>query len=265
MGGSMEYLAVALASFLVASLTFFSGFGLGTLLLPLFVLFFPVPVAIAATAVVHLANNVFKVALIGKRADIRTVFLFGIPAAIAAVGGAWLLRYLAEMPELLTYTQFGEHFAVTPVKFAIGVLMVVFAFFELIPSLDRLAFPKALIPLGGVLSGFFGGLSGHQGALRTMFLIRAGLDKSSFIATVAVAAVMVDITRLIVYGLTVLRGHFATVGGGNMLLVLVAAFAAFAGTFIGSRLLTKITMRTVRTIVGILLLGIGAALAAGVV
>ncbi|MHB9027752.1 MAG: TSUP family transporter, partial [Candidatus Latescibacterota bacterium] len=100
----MTYIIVALASFLVAGFTFFSGFGLGTLLLPLFVLFFPVPVAVAATPVVHQANNVFKVARGGKNADLRTVFLFGVPAAFAAVGGAWLLGRLAGMPELLNYT-----------------------------------------------------------------------------------------------------------------------------------------------------------------
>lgn len=260
----MEYLAVALASFLVAGLTFFSGFGLGTLLLPLFVLFFPLTVAIAATAVVHLANNLFKVALIGKKADAGTVFRFGIPAAMAAVGGAWLLQHLADMPEWFSYGIYGARFEVTPIKLAIGILMVTFAVFELIPSLDRLAFTKRLIPLGGVLSGFFGGLSGHQGALRTMFLIRAGLDKTAFIATIAVTAVMVDLTRLVVYGLTVRQGQFAVVGG-NMLLVAVATGAAFTGTFLGSRLLRKMTMRTVRTIVGTLLLGVGAALAAGVI
>ncbi len=261
----MEYFAVAAASFLVAGLTFFSGFGLGTLLLPLFVLFFPVPVAIAATAVVHLANNMFKVALVGKNADFRTVLLFGSPAAIAAVGGAWLLQHLAELPELLSYTMFGSGFDITPIKLTIGILMVVFAFFELIPALDRLAIPPRLIPIGGLLSGFFGGLSGHQGALRTIFLIRAGLDKTAFIATVAVSAVMVDVTRIVVYGLTVFRERFVTVGGENILLVAVATAAAFVGTFTGSRLLRKITMRTVRTIVGILLLAVGAALAAGVV
>jgi uncharacterized membrane protein YfcA len=50
-------LAVALAASL---LTFFSGFGLGTLLLPAFALVFPLDVAVAATALVHLANNVSK-------------------------------------------------------------------------------------------------------------------------------------------------------------------------------------------------------------
>ena len=65
----MEYVVVCAVALVVSALTLFSGFGLGTLLMPAFALFFPVPVAIAATAVVHLANNVFKVALVGRRAD----------------------------------------------------------------------------------------------------------------------------------------------------------------------------------------------------
>ena len=60
----MEYLIISLVSLVVAALTFFSGFGLGTLLMPAFALFFPIEVAIAATAVVHLVNNIFKVYLL---------------------------------------------------------------------------------------------------------------------------------------------------------------------------------------------------------
>jgi len=53
----MDYVFIALVAVVVAALTLFSGFGLGTVLMPAFALFFPVPVA--ATAVVHLANNLF--------------------------------------------------------------------------------------------------------------------------------------------------------------------------------------------------------------
>ncbi len=63
----MEYIVICLVALLVSALTLFSGFGLGTVLMPAFALFFPVPVAIAATAVVHLANNLFKVVLVGGR------------------------------------------------------------------------------------------------------------------------------------------------------------------------------------------------------
>jgi len=60
---------ITLTAILVSGLTLFSGFSLGTILMPAFALFFPIPVAIAATADVHLANNLFKLGLVGRQAD----------------------------------------------------------------------------------------------------------------------------------------------------------------------------------------------------
>ena len=42
----MEIIVISLAAFVVAILTFFSGFGLGTILTPVFMIFFPVDLAI---------------------------------------------------------------------------------------------------------------------------------------------------------------------------------------------------------------------------
>ena len=65
----MHYLIICTAAFLVSGLTLFSGFGLGTLLLPVMALFFPIDAAIALTAIVHCLNNLFKFALLGRHAD----------------------------------------------------------------------------------------------------------------------------------------------------------------------------------------------------
>src|ERR1700730_425096 len=81
--------------------TLFSGFGLGTVLMPAFALFFPVPVAIAATAIVHLANNLFKFALVGRSADWRIALKFSLPAAVAAITGASLLIGFAGLPAMV--------------------------------------------------------------------------------------------------------------------------------------------------------------------
>ena len=62
----LPFLVVGLCAFLVSGLTLFSGFGLGTLLMPVFALFFPVPVAVASTALVHVANNLFKLGLLRR-------------------------------------------------------------------------------------------------------------------------------------------------------------------------------------------------------
>ena len=77
----MALLLIAVAAFLPSVLTLYSGFGLGTVLLPAFALFLPAPVAVAATGVVHLLNNLFKGILLRNLADWRTVIRFGLAAA----------------------------------------------------------------------------------------------------------------------------------------------------------------------------------------
>ena len=59
--------------------------------------------------------------------------------------------------------------------------------------------PSIFDSLGGLLSGFFGGLSGHQGALRSAFLAKAGLTTERFVGSNAVIGFLVDLTRIAVY------------------------------------------------------------------
>lgn len=261
----MDYLVITLTSLFVSGLTLFSGFGLGTLLTPAFALFFPVPTAIAATAVVHLANNLFKLALVGKQADWGVVARFSIPAALAALVGASVLVGFAELQPLMTYELSGRTFEITPVKLVIGTLIVVFATLELTSAFAALSVPAKYLPLGGLLSGFFGGLSGNQGAFRSAFLIKAGLAKEAFVATGVVSAVIVDTVRLSVYGLSYFATSFRAVPSEISGLVASATLAAFLGAFFGKRLLDKVTLRTVQLIVAVCMIAVGGGLATGLI
>ncbi len=255
----MVYVLVPLAALLASALTLFSGFGLGTLLMPVMAVFFPVDLAVALTAVVHLLNNLFKLALVGRAADPRAVLRFGVPAILAALAGAALLTVLADLPSLGSYELAGATFQLHPVKLAVAAVMALLAVVELLPAFERLQFDARWMPLGGLISGFFGGLSGHQGALRSAFLVRSGLAKEAFIGTGVVLACLVDVTRLSVYG-----AHFASAGlGENGGLLALATGAAFAGAFIGARLMKKVTIRTIQILVSGLLLLIAALLALG--
>src|SRR5690606_7737307 len=176
----MEIFIISLAAFIIALLTFFSGFGLGTILTPVFMIFFPVDLAITLTGVVHFFNNIFKLFLVGNNADKQVLLRFGIPAVIGALAGSWLLLNIPDVKPLFAYELFGKTFDVLPVKFIIAVLLIIFACIDLIPYFSKLQFEKSKLPLGGALSGFFGGLSGNQGALRSAFLIKAGLSKEAF-------------------------------------------------------------------------------------
>lgn len=254
----MELALISATAALASLATFFTGFGLATVLTPVMLVYFPPQTAIALTAVVHLLNNLFKYALTRHHIDWRTVLRFGAPAAIGALLGAALLHFLPTEKIWLNYTLGSRSAAITPVKLTIGILMVFFALFEGIPRLKKLRFGENKIYLGGFISGFFGGLSGHQGALRSAFLIRAGLAKEMFIATGIAIACIVDLTRLAVYnpvsaGLD-WRAHTAT--------VVFATAAAFAGAVAGNLLLTKISIRAVEIFVaaGVSLLGLSLAL-----
>jgi uncharacterized protein len=257
----MEFILIPLVALGVSGLTLFSGFGLGTVLMPVFAVFFPVELAVALTGVVHFLNNLFKLALLGRHADRGAVLRFGLPAALLALVGARLLLWLSELAPLLSYTVGGRDFFVLPVKLTIALLMVGFAILELSPRFSRLSFDRRYLPLGGMLSGFFGGLSGHQGALRSAFLLHSGLTKESFIATGVVIAALVDAGRLTVYG-----AHFASTGlGENVPLLAVTTLFAFGGAFLGNRLLKKVTLRTIQVIVGVMLIGLAAGLGSGLI
>lgn len=256
---------VSLVAALAAGLTLFSGFGLGTVLTPVFALFFPVPVAIAATAVVHLANNLFKLALLGRHANRPTVIRFGLPAAVFSVVGAGALLLLSSFPPLATYALGGRTHEISVVKLVIASVIIAFALGEASPRIAGVTFDRRYLPLGGSLSGFFGGLSGHQGALRSAFLIKAGLTKEAFIGTGVVCAVIVDTVRLPVYLARFTEGRLAEVGGDAMGMILAATAAAFAGSYLGARMLKKVTLRTVQFIVAGGLVAIGVAMAAGIV
>ncbi len=249
---------IIIATALVASmLTLISGFGLGTLLLPVFALFFPLELAVAMTAVVHLLNNVFKLGLLWRNVDARIVLRFGIPGILGAWSGSLLLNKMEAAPYLYP----GLVHPVSVTAAVIGVLMAVFAILELIPSASKWSLPSRYLVPGGLLSGFFGGLSGHQGALRSIFLLRAGLGKEAFIATGIAIALLVDLTRIPIY-----LQHLPT----DLLrpqwpLLVSTTLAAFTGAWLGKRWIPKITVRSVQRIIGGSMLAIALALIAGLI
>jgi len=256
-----EYLVIGLVAAFASLLTFFSGFGLGTILTPAFMLFFPIEVAIALTGIVHLLNNLFKMGLVGLIADRGVVLRFGGPAVIGAIIGASLLLRFSATEPLWSYQLAGRNFHVTTIKLVVALLMAFFALFEIVPKLKTLEFGKDKLIVGGLISGFFGGLSGHQGALRSAFLIRYGLQKEVFIATGIVIASVIDITRL---GLYFTRMKQVDVIG-NLPILLTAVACAFLGAYFGQKLLKKVTLGFVQWTVAIMILLLSGLLAAGIV
>jgi uncharacterized membrane protein YfcA len=225
----MEYIIICLAALIGSGLTLFSGFGLGTLLVPVFGLFFPIEMAILLTAIVHFLNNLFKLFLLGKSANLNVVLRFGIPAIIFAFLGAHILSLLTDMQPITDY-QIGNHtFEIMPIKLIIGIVLLFFSLFEVVPSLTNLQFDKKYLPVGGILSGFFGGLSGNQG--------------------------------LTVYSKEILNHQSQF----DYTLLTLATLSAFIGAYFGNKLLKKVTLTTIQNIVTVMLILFAVLLIMGII
>jgi len=248
----MEALLV-LVPFAASLLTFFSGFGLGTLLTPVFVLFFPVELALLMTASVHLTNNVFKFALLIRSVERKTLFSFALWAVPGAFLGARATVGLGQM----SAWHFSETWTVGPLPFLIGCLMIVFTLMEFWPAWNRFAWTGRWFYTGGFFSGFFGGLSGHQGALRSLFLKKLDLSPMSFVATGTAIALLIDLSRIPIYW-----QDFGTVGW-QWKPVLIASASAIYGALLGKRMLKKVRWVQMQRLVGLFLLLMGMALISG--
>lgn len=241
-------------------LSFFCGFGLGTLLLPAFLIILPAPAAIAASALVHMANNIFKLFLLGRNADRRLILTFGLWSVLGALMGALTLGYAGGLNMKYTYTLLGYPAEISLLNTIIGMVIIGFSWFELSSVAERgITMGRNALTAGGLLSGFFGGVSGHQGALRSAFLMRAGLSKEAFMGTRVVCACMVDLTRITVYA-----GDISTTWQDIPWVYGIAAvFSAFTGAWLGNRFLKKIELPMLNRIVSIALILFGLKLVLG--
>ncbi len=256
----MMYVAICVTALASSFLTFFSGFGLGTILMPVFALFFDLPVAIGLTALVHLLNNLFKITLVFKNIHYDVLLRFGIPALIASFAGAWLLNTLGSTNfDILSYQVGPSFFTVNGQGLLVGALVFFFALVELIPAWNKINFSKRWALPGGLLTGFIGGLSGHQGALRSAFLLRLLPEKQAFIATGVAIACMVDVARISTY-----TYHYEIISS-NIGILLAAVLSAFSGAWLGNKIFKKTSITFLKWMVGVFMLVISLLMMAGVI
>lgn len=245
---------IPVVAFLASILTFFSGFGLGTLLMATMIWFYPPELAIALTALVHLLHSGFK-SLMNRHVQWRIVWIFGIPSMLAAYAGAKILSIISAYPvELFDLTESTLTHPVKFLSFLIGLMLIIFSIAEVGLKGKSLITP---LWIGGLISGFMGGLSGHQGALRSLFLIRKIPDVRNLISTLAFIGLLTDLTRNAVY-LTVLPWDKV-----NMYQLFLTGVAATLGVLVGTQILKKVSIQLLQRLISIGIFMLGCAMLLG--
>jgi uncharacterized membrane protein YfcA len=224
----MEYSVFLLSAYGAAVVATIAGFGSSTVLIPVAMFFMDLKSAVFLVACFHLFSNVFKIRLFFKEIDFRIFWIFGIPSIIFAFLGA---QSIAMLP-------------VATLKKAVAVFLILFiasSFFK--PALKVGSRPGNAV-IGGSLSGFLAGLIGMGGAIRSMFLLTFNLPKEVYVATGAMIAFVIDLTRIPTYLWTGIV-HDQTY---YYLLPLMVA-VAYLGVKTGKALLGKLDQEAFRRVV----------------
>lgn len=226
------FFALALVSEVIGTMV---GFGSSTVFLPLALFFVDFRTALILVAFLHIFGNLGRVTFFRHGISRELVIFFGVPSVIFTLLGASLVNYTPQ----------------AVLKFILGVFLLVFSAASLAKPDLRFPATKSSSVIGGGISGFLAGLIGTGGALRGAFLTAFNLEKSVYIATAAVIALAVDVTRIPVY----LAGGF--LDERYYWYIPLLFILALAGSYIGRSVVGKIPQKTFRTIVLLALALIG--------
>lgn len=211
------------------------GFGSSVFFVPMASFFYDFQAVLGLTALYHVFSNISKIVLFFKGMDMRIFLVIGIPSIIFVILGAYFSQFLSgEIPSLV-----------------LGLFLVAFSLFLLLkPSFSLKPSNKNGI-LGGSLSGLAAGVLGTGGAIRGLTLASFNVEKTTFLATSALIDFGVDSSRFVVY----YSQDYITkdmLWKAPVLLII-----SFVGTWIGKKMLNKISQENFRKIALWLILAVG--------
>src|SRR5262249_9593785 len=232
----LALLLVAAVAVLAGAVAAVAGFGIGSLLTPLFAWQTGTKLAVAAVSIPHLAGTALRFAMLRQHIDRRLLLSFGLMSAAGGLAGA-LLQSAIGSPVL---------------TFVFGVLLVFAGVMGLTGLGERMRFGGWMAWVAGALSGFFGGLVGNQGGIRSAALLGYDVPKQAFVATATAVALLVDGARVPVYLVT--QGQEIA---ETWPYLVVATVGVLVGTVAGGRVLRRLPEKVFKRVVAGIVLVLG--------
>ena len=229
-------LVVTAAALIAGAIASVAGFGIGSLLTPLFALQTGTKLAVAAVAIPHFVGTLQRYWLLRRHVDRRVLLGFGLASAAGGLAGALLHAWLSS--RILTIV--------------FGGLLMLAAIAELTGWMQKVRWGRRVAWVAGALSGAFGGLVGNQGSIRSAAMLGFDVPKESFVATATAIGLFVDGARLPVYLITQWR-EIAAVWP----LLAAAIVGVMIGTVAGARVLKRIPHAVFRRLIAVLLFALG--------
>lgn len=229
-------LAVITVGFLAGITASVAGFGIGSFLIPLVSIQTGAKVAIALMSLPHFIGNSVRFWLLKSEINRRILLRFGLLSAAGGLVGALIhVFFISNLLQII----FSSMLILAGI---LGVLQVS----------ERMHLGKRTASVVGFASGFFGGLVGEQGGIRSVALLGFDIEKEAFIATATATALVIDIVRMPIYFIA---------GFGKIseffLILLLSSTAVIGGTLVGNIILKRIPQELFKRLVSFLILLLG--------
>jgi uncharacterized protein len=229
-------IVVFLAAVIAGAIASVAGFGIGSVLTPLLALQVDTKLAVAVVSIPHLVATAVRFATLRGHLDRRVFLGFGIASAVGGLAGALLNAYAASRALTIVF----------------GCLLLLAGISSLTRLFERLHPGRRVAAVAGAASGFFGGLVGNQGGIRSAALMGFNVPKEAYVATATAIALIVDGARMPVYLATQWNEL-----GRTWVSIVTATAGVLVGTLSGVRVLRRLSERTFRTSVALLILALG--------
>jgi uncharacterized membrane protein YfcA len=232
----MSALLVFVAALFGGAVASIAGFGIGSLLTPAIAGTAGTKLAVAAVSIPHAIGTFIRFLRFRRDIDWAVVRRFGLTSAAGGVAGALLNTWATSRA----------------LEIVFGLLLVFAGASQVTGIAKRWRLRGGLAWFGGALSGFFGGLVGNQGGIRTAAMLGFEVNKRQFVATTTAVALLIDMARVPIYLAVETQ---ALVGLAPT--ITVATAGVVAGTLFGERLLARVPEQSFRVVVGALIFLLG--------
>jgi uncharacterized membrane protein YfcA len=216
---------------LAATVSGAAGFGGALLLLPVLVYVVGAKAAVPVLTLAQLLGNLSRAGFGWKDIRWRPALVFSTGAVPASVVGS---RLFVVLPPGMVQGLIGV--------FLLGVVALRHT------PLGRRRMPEKWLVPAGVVVGFLSAIAGSAGPLGAVVFLNLQLPAHAYVATEAVTAVLMHLTKIIVYGRYAAIDRAGRVGGltlgGSMIL----------GSWTGRKLIERLTEKRFSLLVEVLLI-----------
>ncbi len=231
-----EIIYIALLTLLASLIGTLAGFGISTIMVPVLLIFLPLPQTLLLVGIIHWFNDIWKIILFRKGIRWKLFLAFGLPGIFASFLGSSLSLRISR--EILSR--------------ALGVFLIAYVLFIIFNKTFKLSQKLSVAMSSGALTGFFAGIFGIGGEINAVALSAFNLEKAIYVATAGAISFMIDSTRIATY----------VSGGVRLEPVLLSGFlifipASLIGAMLGKKGVEKIPQEKFRNFVAIFIFLLG--------